>query len=202
MRQNININSIGITTVLLFMGVVSVCSSFISPRNGDMVKKAYNENDTEFIWSALPDTFHEFIELYGYDTSLEIPKELYSESYRHIEFLFKSCVAPTIEHFEKLYGIAKDGHWEADAANFFHYGVWKLTLNYPLVWMKVFERKNDSELIAFWKYVISTPHPEASNQSYFKEYLDTLECYSSYSERIVQILHTAYMELLNEWSEK
>lgn len=201
MNRNVIIKDIWMTVILLFIGVNAICSSSF-PSKVDMLKKAYNENDSELFWRNFPDTFHELIELYGYDTSLGQPKELYSESYLHIKFLFKSCAVPDVKHFEKLYGIAKDGYWDADAANYFHEGVWKLTLSYPSIWMKVFEGKKDSELIDFWKYVISTPHPEASNQSYFKKYMDTLKCYASYSDSIVRILHISYLELFDEWSEK
>ncbi|MCM1176395.1 MAG: hypothetical protein NC335_01425 [Bacteroides sp.] len=175
---------------------VVVCSAFTTPDKAESLKSAYRDNDTVKFWNSFPDTFSEFIELYGYNQVSDKPGVLYNDSDKHIEYLFHSCLVSDMVHFEKLYGIAKDGYWDADAANYFHNEMWKLALKYPNLWTELFESKKDEELLSFWKYVISSPHPESYNHSYFNSDIDTMKCFAAYSDRTVKILHMAYLELL------
>ena len=108
------------------------CDNTITTRVENL-KQAFEQRNYPCFFRQFPNTYKELIEFYGYDDSTGA-KPLYDYYHSHINYLFEYDGKLIDEAFViKVYGIAKNGIWDADCV-----GLFQLNL---------------IELIGFWFFV-------------------------------------------------
>ena len=69
----------------------------------------------------------------------------------------------------KIFCIAKDGIWNADAPSYLQEHLQQLILEYPNIFLREFEKHSNNAIQGFWYFVLYNLHPEQEN--YQKMYL-------------------------------
>ncbi|WP_321481052.1 hypothetical protein [uncultured Bacteroides sp.] len=133
----------------------------------DLLKEAYSKHNCFVFLKEFPDTFADFLSLYGFDDEKgEMP--LYSCSYEHINFFFDSYGLNKGKFIPKLFNLAKEGHWEADAAGYLRENTLNFIKKYSKDMVEYLETKPENEVAHFWHYVFdgSSRNNSANNENF------------------------------------
>jgi len=118
----------------------------------DLLQVAYSKNNYFLFFKAFPDTFEDFLNLYGFDDEKgEMPLYLCYE--KHIKFFFKSYDLNKGKFIPKLFNLAKEGHWAADATGVLQNEILIFIEIHPNDVVGYLETKPDSEVTHFWHYI-------------------------------------------------
>ncbi|MDP9046624.1 MAG: hypothetical protein M3N14_00710 [Bacteroidota bacterium] len=113
-------------------------------------------------FDEFPKTFRELNELYGYDWDKHKGASiLYYEAGKHIRELFNDLdnINDTL-YYKKIIGIAIDGHWDADAVNFFQYGLRNRTEAKPELITFILKTMPENQIRSFWYFYFDGAHPK------------------------------------------
>jgi len=113
----------------------------------------------EQFFIEFPQTFNQLLELYGYNDNK--PAVLYFEGENHILKLFNNLdnINDTL-YYKKIISIAIGGHWDADAVNYFQYGLRKRVLNDPELTVYILKDKSEKDIKSFWFFYFDGAHPQ------------------------------------------
>jgi hypothetical protein len=121
----------------------------------DSLKKSFEDKDYILFFELFPNNHKELIGFYGYDDKKgEMP--LYGLYEKHINYLFSNLdakIVPMEKFSNKIYSIAINGVWDADAIGLFQTNLSAFIVNYPDVFLKVLSSKSDSDIYSFWNFV-------------------------------------------------
>ncbi len=127
------------------------------------LKQAYYNLETENsrknqenYLKAFPDNFSEFNAMFGFD---EKPAPLYNESYDYIQKIFHLDKISKEEKFNKWINISVNGKWDADAVNYFQYGLIEKVLQNIDLTHKVLKERSDADIESFFIFFFNRPHP-------------------------------------------
>ena len=119
----------------------------------EQLKNAYEKRDYKSFFKLFPNTYNELLDFYGYSDSLG-ERPLYSLYEEHIKYLFQYENIISSEIFtEKIYSIAVNGLWEADAVGLFQVNLSQLIINKPNLFIKILTAKSENEVKSFWHFV-------------------------------------------------
>ena len=105
-------NKLVFVLVILFSSCnqnVATLDSFQQPKT--------NASDEKFI-ADFPKSYADFVAVYGWNEEKEEPSPLYDESEAHIA-RFYQIVEKNPKYSSKIYDIAQNGRWQADAVKYF-----------------------------------------------------------------------------------
>ena len=105
-------NKLVFVLVILFSSCnqnVATLDSFQQPKT--------NASDEKFI-ADFPKSYADFVAVYGWNEEKDEPSPLYDESEAHIT-RFYQIVEKNPKYSSKIYDIAQNGRWQADAVNIF-----------------------------------------------------------------------------------
>jgi hypothetical protein len=132
----------------------------IVPTDSIFKKKFFN---------CFPNDFSLFNSLYGWyekgDTLYVQP--LYDDAINHINLFCElyNYIASK-DYYKKCIDISLDGHWSADAVNYFQTCVQNHITNNTLSFLEVLDTYNDIDIKKFWHFVFDTSyynHPSAKS---------------------------------------
>lgn len=90
----------------------------------EKLKIAFKDKNEVLFLAQFPADFQQFMDYFGWNTKSEQPAELYEESNAYMDYYFELLSNGQHKAFEnKLMGIAENGHWQADAVNYFQHHV-------------------------------------------------------------------------------
>lgn len=156
---------------------------------------SYEKQDYEAFMEAFPDDYDTFYELYGFD-SKNGGKPLYYIGMEHVFFFFKEEDVIAHRYLGKLLSLSEGFIWDADAPNFFTDGCNKILHAFPDEITEFLNEKTDEEVVSFLRLCILTGFPTYDH--YIEDYDALSKEYASYSERIVALLKTARLMILND----
>lgn len=152
-------------------GVISPNDSIESLKI-EALKKAYKKNDQLTYLKLFPDTFDEFINLYGYDKKGKSYTLYKKKSY--LEFIFRSnkdiddsIYMPLL--FNKIIKISIQANQNADIVNYLRYGLLSITrgyTNYTSLFLDILSKYSYEKRIKFWDFMFEGP---LSNKHFFNE---------------------------------
>jgi hypothetical protein len=119
----------------------------------EQLKKAYEKRDYKSFFKLFPKTYYEFLNFYGYSDSLG-EQPLYTLYEKHINYLFQyeNSISPEI-FAEKVYSIAENGLWDADAVGLFQVNLSQFIIDKPNIFIKILTTKSEKEVKSFWHFV-------------------------------------------------
>ncbi|WP_319381729.1 hypothetical protein [Thiomicrorhabdus sp.] len=86
----------------------------------ERLQLAYSTKDEESFLNQFPSDFEQFVNVFGWDEQANRPNNLYEESDAYINYFFALISNEKYQDYEKkVISIAKEGKWQADAANYF-----------------------------------------------------------------------------------
>ncbi|MBL6453654.1 MAG: hypothetical protein JNG44_08295, partial [Porphyromonas sp.] len=116
------------------------CDNTITTRVENL-KQAFEQRNYPCFFRQFPNTYKELIEFYGYDDSTGA-KPLYDYYHSHINYLFEYDGKLIDEAFViKVYGIAKNGIWDADCVGLFQLNLIELIERNPVVILQVLSKQ-------------------------------------------------------------
>lgn len=166
--------------ILFFAGFVICCNTsqnnskelmqndIYSNDRIEKLKYAFEKKDYLGFFNIFPATYKEFVSFYGYD-DIKGEYPLYDMYEQHIDYLFQNKFEVQTHQFaEKIYGIAKDGVWEADAVALFHSNLSKFIIENPNIIIDILATKSDIESSNFWHFVFdgSSKHDAQNLKKY------------------------------------
>lgn len=136
----------------------------------EQLKKAYEKRDYKSFFKLFPNTYYELLNFYGYSDSLG-EQPFYSLYEKHINYLFqhKNSISPEI-FAEKVYSIAENGLWDADAVGLFQVNLSQFIIYKPNIFIKILTAKSEKEVKSFWHFVFDgSSKNDLQNKDKFNE---------------------------------
>ena len=141
-------------------------------------------------FNEFPNTFREFDQLYGYNDKTSKGAILYKDAEKHLLGLFNNLksINDTL-YYRKIVNIAIGGTWEADAVNFFQYGLINRMESKPGLIVFFLRRMNEKKVKSFWHFYFDEPHPQ-------KDIPDALKRIKALNKNIYRLMVKAHKESL------
>lgn len=186
--------------VLFLFSVFSCISLMAQNPKVEILREAYAQKDWKAFVDDFPQTFVEFVDLYGCDLD-KGPKPLYEGNMTHIFFIFSDDRIREKQYLEWLLKLTEGYIWEADAVNWLGYNIGLMIDSYPELISDFMKDKPDDLVKDFFKSAIANPHPVPDNTGYYTSLLEKIKLYEELSPRIVLLMMVAHSELVDEWVE-
>ena len=186
--------------VLFLISVFSCISLMAQNPKVEILREAYAQKDWKAFVDNFPQTFVEFVDLYGCDLD-KGPKPLYEGNMTHILFIFSDDRIRGKQYLEWLLKLTEGYMWEADAVNWLGYNIELMIDSYPELISDFMKDKPDDLVKDFFKSAIANPHPVPDNTGYYTSLLEKIKLYEELSPRIVLLMMVAHSELVDEWVE-
>ena len=186
--------------VLFLISVFSCISLMAQNPKVEILREAYAQKDWKAFVDNFPQTFVEFVDLYGCDLD-KGPKPLYEGNKTHIFFIFSDDRIREKQYLEWLLKLTEGYMWEADAVNWLGYNIELMIDSYPELISDFMKDKPDDLVKDFFKSAIANPHPVPDNTGYYTSLLEKIKLYEELSPRIVLLMMVAHSELVDEWVE-
>ena len=186
--------------VLFLISVFSCISLMAQNPRVEILREAYAQKDWKAFVDNFPQTFVEFVDLYGCDLD-KGPKPLYEGNMTHIFFIFSDDRIREKQYLEWLLKLTEGYMWEADAVNWLGYNIGLMIDSYPELISDFMKDKPDDLVKDFFKSAIANPHPVPDNTGYYTLLLEKIKLYEELSPRIVLLMMVAHSELVDEWVE-
>ena len=186
--------------VLFLISVFSCISLMAQNPKVEILREAYAQKDWKAFVDNFPQTFVEFVDLYGCDLD-KGPKPLYEGNKTHIFFIFSDDRIREKQYLEWLLKLTEGYMWEADAVNWLGYNIGLMIDSYPELISDFMKDKPDDLVKDFFKSAIANPHPVPDNTGYYTSLLEKIKLYGELSPRIVLLMMVAHSELVDEWVE-
>lgn len=186
--------------VLFLISVFSCISLMAQNPKVEILREAYAQKDWKVFVDNFPQTFVEFVDLYGCDLD-KGPKPLYEGNMTHIFFIFSDDRIREKQYLEWLLKLTEGYMWEADAVNWLGYNIGLMIDSYPELISDFMKDKPDDLVKDFFKSAIANPHPVPDNTGYYTSLLEKIKLYEELSPRIVLLMMVAHSELVDEWVE-
>ena len=186
--------------VLFLISVFSCISLMAQNPKVESLREAYAQKDWKAFVDNFPQTFVEFVDLYGCDLD-KGPKPLYEGNKTHIFFIFSDDRIREKQYLEWLLKLTEGYMWEADAVNWLGYNIGLMIDSYPELISDFMKDKPDDLVKDFFKSAIANPHPVPDNTGYYTSLLEKIKLYEELSPRIVLLMMVAHSELVDEWVE-
>ena len=185
---------------MLMISVFSCISLMAQNPKVEILREAYAQKDWKAFVDDFPQTFVEFVDLYGCDLD-KGPKPLYEGNMTHIFFIFSDDRIREKQYLEWLLKLTEGYMWEADAVNWLGYNIGLMIDSYPELISDFMKDKPDDLVKDFIKSAIANPHPVPDNTGYYTSLLEKIKLYGELSPRIVLLMMVAHSELVDEWVE-
>ena len=185
---------------MLMISVFSCISLMAQNPKVEILREAYAQKDWKAFVDNFPQTFVEFVDLYGCDLD-KGPKPLYEGNMTHIFFIFSDDRIREKQYLEWLLKLTEGYMWEADAVNWLGYNIELMIDSYPELISDFMKDKPDDLVKDFFKSAIANPHPVPDNTGYYTSLLEKIKLYEELSPRIVLLMMVAHSELVDEWVE-
>ena len=185
---------------MLMISVFSCISLMAQNPKVEILREAYAQKDWKAFVDDFPQTFVEFVDLYGCDLD-KGPKPLYEGNMTHIFFIFSDDRIREKQYLEWLLKLTEGYMWEADAVNWLGYNIGLMIDSYPELISDFMKDKPDDLVKDFFKSAIANPHPVPDNTGYYTSLLEKIKLYEELSPRIVLLMMVAHSELVDEWVE-
>ena len=185
---------------MLMISVFSCISLMAQNPKVEILREAYAQKDWKAFVDDFPQTFVEFVDLYGCDLD-KGPKPLYEGNMTHIFFIFSDDRIREKQYLEWLLKLTEGYMWEADAVNWLGYNIELMIDSYPELISDFMKDKPDDLVKDFFKSAIANPHPVPDNTGYYTSLLEKIKLYEELSPRIVLLMMVAHSELVDEWVE-
>ncbi|WP_285010113.1 hypothetical protein [Pedobacter faecalis] len=105
-----------------------------------------------------PSSFNTFQRVFGFD-DVKGEAPLFSTSEKYISAFFVSVIAVRQDQaINKLISISKNGHWDADAVNYFQKGLRKFYSERPGEFVSILRTKSVDDISGFWYFFLDEPH--------------------------------------------
>lgn len=186
--------------VLFLISVFSCISLMAQNPKVEILREAYAQKDWKAFVDNFPQTFVEFVDLYGCDLD-KGPKPLYEGNMTHIFFIFSDDRIREKQYLEWLLKLTEGYMWEADAVNWLSYNIGLMIDSYPELISDFMKDKPDDLVKDFFKSAIANPHPVPDNTGYYTSLLEKIKLYEELSPRIVLLMMVVHSELVDEWVE-
>lgn len=120
----------------------------------------------QLFFQFFPNSFALLDSLYGYEEETG-PSLLYNEAMSHIIETFFKLDNVSVEDFaQRTIEISLKGSWEADAINYFQYGLRNNTKSNIELYCKLLSKYSDDDIYSFWYFYFDGPHPENVKPDY------------------------------------
>ena len=186
--------------VLFLISVFSCISLMAQNPKVEILREAYAQKDWKAFVDNFPQTFVEFVDLYGCDLD-KGPKPLYEGNMTHIFFIFSDDRIREKQYLEWLLKLSEGYMGETDAVNWLGYNIELMIDSYPELISDFMKDKPDDLVKDFFKSAIANPHPVPDNTGYYTSLLEKIKLYEELSPRIVLLMMVAHSELVDEWVE-
>ena len=186
--------------VLFLISVFSCISLMAQNPKVEILREAYAQKDWKAFVDNFPQTFVEFVDLYGCDLD-KGPKPLYEGNITDIFFICSDDRIREKQYLEWLLKLTEGYMWEADAVNWLGYNIELMIDSYPELISDFMKDKPDDLVKDFFKSAIANPHPVPDNTGYYTSLLEKIKLYEELSPRIVLLMMVAHSELEDEWVE-
>ena len=121
---------------------------------------------------------------------------LYSQGLDHVNYLFSDSLKIDEKYLNKLFAIAKDAVWEADAPNYFQNNLRDLILKYSQEIVSFLNKQDKKEIERFWYFVVYSLYPKELDN--IAHYLKIRERIYPHSKEQSKIIEFAYKKVLED----
>jgi len=119
----------------------------------EALKQAFENNDYTKFFQFFPDSYDELVNFYGFDDN-KGASPLYSLYEVHINYLFDyEGKIDTKSFATKIYEVAKNGVWDADAVGLFQSKLSNMIISKPDIFLEILAMKPNKEMKGFWHFV-------------------------------------------------
>ncbi len=151
------------------------------------------ENYQKLFFQFFPNSFALIDSLYGYDEKTG-PSLLYNEGVNHIiKTFFKLDNISAVVFANRVIEISIDGTWEADAINYFQFGLRNNTRADTELYCRLLSGYSDDEIYSFWHFYFDGPHPENVKSDYESLHSEVREL----NPAISKLMESAYKKLVS-----
>lgn len=140
-----------------------------------------------------PHSFSLFNSIYGYDDE-NGARLLYYEAENHTDLFFNLESINQDAFIKKVIDISLNGHWEADAINYFRMKMKESLLENPELYYVILNSYSESEILSFWHFFYDGPHPKNYENIYKELYSRGFKL----NKDISKLMQKAYSKLLLE----
>jgi len=144
---------------------------------------------------AFPNSFKEFLSLYGYFENKSIDEAaapLYDYHMEHLNYFLYKLQVNKDAKISKLVNISIGGHWDADAVSVLQ-GYIRRHIKIDAL-LKFIKEKSHDEIFSFWYFFFDGPHPDNYEDDYKLMYSRCKEL----DPQIAELMKQAYEKLLLE----
>ncbi len=128
-------------------------ASYNLKAKADELNKAYAKNNHFSFFKLFPNTYNEFLDLYGYNYEIEKNNILSPYSEAHIRFFFQCYELNEEKFIPKLFNLVKNGKWEADAPSYLQEFLINFILKNPSEVVEYLNNQNENDVSGFWYFV-------------------------------------------------
>lgn len=146
-----------------------------------------NKAKEDFFY-AFPSSFKDLNSLYGYKSNTT--GLLYNNALNHITYLFRNSeiINDTI-FYKKIISISIDGHWDADAINYFQMELRRKTFAKPKLILYLLEGMQNKQVESFWYFYFDEPIPVKQTPDYLLFLKNTNKHIYDLMERSLEKVH-------------
>lgn len=164
-----------------------------------LLEQAYNKKDYDIFFRLYPNSYTKFVEYYGYIGDKPMP--LYSIAFEHLKYLMSGKIRK-FKLIDKLFNIAKDGKWDADASSYLQDYMVDLIVEYPEIILSLLNENSTKEIENFWYFILYYPslHPEYDLQ-YQNKYKQIYNCIQNRDKQMGGIIKKTYEKIVAESNE-
>lgn len=154
-----------VLTSFLLLILVACKGAYNQEISIDNLKKSFEFKEESEYMRQFPKEMDTFKFYFGWNDSLNMPQELYEESYEYIDYWFSLLDSREYNKYESdILNICENGKWEADAVNYFQ----DMSLNYfkhkgKYGLINDLEDKNAKSVLFF---LFDSPYPHLDDEFY------------------------------------
>lgn len=156
------------------------------------LKQAYDKKNYQDFFAQFPTTFQHFVNIYGFDDKTG-EKPLYKLYLSHINYLFENAEkVDSVVFINKIFEIAKNGTWDADAVGLFQSNLAKNLIKNQDVFLNILSKKTEKELAGFWYFILDGPHPDNKQN---RELIENLSGMWGKTNKQIKIIETEFAKV-------
>lgn len=123
------------------------------------LQELYLANEDAVFFKFFPDSFDDFLAMYGESNDAEVSAPLTEHYQEHLDFLVNSKKINRGYVQWRFAEIAMNGHWEADAVGYLQMKLIELAKQDIDMTLEILNPKPNDRDAKFWRFLFDGPHP-------------------------------------------
>lgn len=157
----------------------------------------FNDRNYSSFMTEFPETYVDFLSLYGFDLDKGKAAPFYYDSYKHINFIFSDSLLNDTRYFEKIFNIATSAKWDADAINYLQDNLITFIMDNPQYVYNFIKKYSEKDIKNFFIFILDNPHPYQKSHQNMCDKLKGL--FRGIDKNIVDFIEQSYESVKKDW---